>query len=361
MTLRVALVGGPMYDDLYARLPDDVEVVVHADHPTLNRAVAELLEAGERLDLISTHGKYAPSQGRWLHPLDDLVPAEVLGPLAPRAVDLCRFRGSLLCLPRNIDVRVLWWRTDLLERSPASWSDVEAAASAGAPFGFTGRESGLFGLFYELVVAAGGTPFDASGRPTLTGPAAVAAVERLRRLAALAPDDLPGWHYDDVDGALLDGRVAMAAAWPGAYERIRTSPRYGELRPAPYPGGRSYSGCHGWAVPRTCGDLDAAAALLADLAGEDAQRADAVAGTIPAHRGALAAYEPVDDVDAERLEVTRATIEVAMLTYPPLERFPEIEDAAWGAIHDALLGCCDAGAAVARMQAAAVAALAGGS
>ena len=37
MTLRVALVGGPMYDDLYDRLPDDVEIVVHADHPTLNR------------------------------------------------------------------------------------------------------------------------------------------------------------------------------------------------------------------------------------------------------------------------------------------------------------------------------------
>ena len=56
MTLRVALVGGPMYDDLYARLADasdhDVEIVVHADHPTLNREVAERLDAGERLDVL---------------------------------------------------------------------------------------------------------------------------------------------------------------------------------------------------------------------------------------------------------------------------------------------------------------------
>ncbi len=343
-----------MYDDLYSRFSGIVEVVVHADHPTLNRRVADLLEAGERLDLISTHGKYAPSQSRWLQPLDPLVPDDVLSALAPRAVDLCRFRGDLFCLPRNIDVRVLWWRTDLLDAAPVTWDDVEAAPSA---FGFTGRESGLFGLFYELIFAAGATPFDVSGQPMLTGDVAVAAVERLQRLAAQGPEDLPDWHYDEVADALLDGRVAMAAAWPGGYERIRTSDRYASLRPAFYPGGRSYSGCHGWAIPRTCGDVDGAVTLLTDLAGEEAQRLDAAAGTIPAHRGALDSYEPVDDVDAERLAVTRDTIEDAMLTYPPLERFPEIEDAAWGAIHDALVGGIDATTAVDRMQAAAVAAL----
>ena len=68
--LRVALVGGPMYDHLYTMLdPAAVEVVIHADHPALNREVAALLAAGERLDVIATHSKYAPSQALWLHPL----------------------------------------------------------------------------------------------------------------------------------------------------------------------------------------------------------------------------------------------------------------------------------------------------
>ena len=71
--LRVALVGGPMYDGLYDLIADDVEVVVHADHPTLNREVAARLAVGERLDVISTHGKYAPSQSEWLLPHHDLV------------------------------------------------------------------------------------------------------------------------------------------------------------------------------------------------------------------------------------------------------------------------------------------------
>ncbi len=348
--LRVALVGGPMYDGVYDLFQEDVEVVVHADHPTLNRAVAERLAAGERLDLISTHGKYAPSQARWLRPLDDLLAPAALEPLAPLAVNLCRFRGDLLCVPRNIDVRVLWWRTDLLAAAPATWAEVEAAPGA---FGFTGRESGLFGIFYELVAGAGGRLFDDDGAPTLTGRAATEAVALLQRLAAKAPSDLPSWHYDDVDEALLGGRVAMAAAWPGGYERIRRSDRYNTLAPAGYPGGRSYSGCHAWAIPTTCGDLPGAVALLERLTSIEAGRAEAAAGGIPAHTAALAEHEPVDAVDSARLRVTVTTIAEGMLTYPPLERFDAVEDAAWGALHDAICGERSPVDAVAAMQNAA--------
>jgi multiple sugar transport system substrate-binding protein len=355
VTLRVALVGGPMYDGLYDLFADDVEVAVHADHPTLNREVAARLAAGERLDVISTHGKYAPSQAEHLLPLDDLLDPASLAGLAPRAVDLCRFHGALLCAPRNIDVRVLWWRTDVLPEPPASWADVEGAAGS---FGFTGRESGLFGLFYELVASAGGTVFDADARPTLAGPAALAAVERLQRLAARAPAELPSWHYDDVDDALLDGRVAMAAAWPGGYDRIRRSERYPHLAPAPYPGGRSYAGCHGWAIPTTCGDLPAAAALVTRLCSDEAGAREAASGGVPANLAALAGHRPVDATDELRWATTRQTIDDAMLTYPPLVRFPEVEDAAWGALHDALDGSTTAAAAVERMQAAAEAILA---
>jgi multiple sugar transport system substrate-binding protein len=344
-----------MYDGLYDLLPDDVEIVVHADHPTLNREVADRLAAGERIDVLATHGKYAPSQAAWLRPLDDLLAPDVIAGLAPGAVDLCRFEGALLCAPRCIDVRVLWWRTDLLAAPPVTWADVDASPQA---FGFTGRESGLFGLFFELVVAAGGTLFDGSAHPTLQSAEAVAAVELLQRLAAKAPEDLPDWHYDQVDDALLGGRVAMAAAWPGGYDRIRRSDRYADLAPAAYPGGRSYAGCHGWAIPHTCGDVDAAVALVERLSGEAAGARDAGSGAIPANRAALAAHEPVDDVDAARLAITASTIEVGMLTYPPLPRFPEVEDAGWGAIHDALRGERTAVAAVASMQAAAEAVLA---
>ena len=109
-----------MYDGLYRLLEgEDVEIVLQDDHPTLNRRAAERLARGERIDLLSTHSKYAPSQAAWLRPLDDVVATASLAPLAPKAVELCRFRGALLCVPRNIDVRVLWANRRLLGSRPA--------------------------------------------------------------------------------------------------------------------------------------------------------------------------------------------------------------------------------------------------
>src|SRR5207253_3237118 len=211
--------------------------------------------------VLSTHSKYAPSQQRWLRPLDGVFADDVIGALAPGAVDLCRFDGVLLTVPRNIDVRVLWWRTDRLAQPPSTWQQLVDERVA---FGFPGRESGLFGTFFELVVANGGRLFDDESHPVMVSAEAVEAVDVLCRLAAVAPADLPTWHYDQVDAALLAGRVDAAAAWPGGYGPIRSSELAGVLAPAPYLAGRarrvSYSGCHSWAIPRPCGDLDGAVA-----------------------------------------------------------------------------------------------------
>ena len=72
-----------------------------------------------------------------------------------------------------------------------------------------------------------------------------------------------------------------------------------------------------------------------------------------AHRGALAAVEPRDAVDRRRLEITRQMIDEGMITYPPLVRFPEIEDAGWSAIRDALRGLHSPAAAARAIQSAA--------
>ena len=355
MVLRVALVGGPMYDGLYSLLPTDADVVVHADHPTLNRAVAELLAAGERIDVVSTHSKYAPSQAQWLTPLDPSLARD----LAPRAVDLCTYDGALLCVPRNVDVRVMWVRHDRLDDPPLTW---EALTRADAVFGFTGRESGLFGTFFEHVAAHGGTLFDSDRQPTLDTTHAVEAVDALCRIAHRGPTALPSWHYDDVDAALGAGIVDMAATWPGGFAALRGSRAAPHLSPHPYLSGpaglRSYSGCHGWAMPRTCGDVPAALDAIRRLSTFEAHALDAQSGTVCAHVDAFASVTPLDAVDAARLDIIRATIADGMITYPPLPRFPEVEDAGWSSINAALKGELSPTEATARMQASAEDALA---
>jgi multiple sugar transport system substrate-binding protein len=293
-----------------------------------------------------------------LQPLDALIDMPALGELAPRAVDLCRFDGALFCVPRLIDVRILWYRRDRVTAArPDAWDELVASDLR---FGFPGRESGLFGTFFELVVGHGGELFDGSGRPTIVSDAAEYAIETLRALAARAPADLPDWHYDDVDRALLDGRVDAAGVWPGGYGPIRDSGR-GALEPAPYPAGRarrvSYSGCHAWAIPTTCADVPRAVAFVHELIGRDAQARDAAGGSMCAHQGALAAVQPDDAIDQARLTITRATIADAMITYPPHPRFPELEDAGWSAIRNAIRGEVTTRAALEHVQAVADAVL----
>ena len=271
--------------------------------------------------------------------------------MAPRAVELCRFEGTQLCLPRLIDVRVLWVRADRVDTAPDTW---DALLASDTVFGFPGRESGLFGSFFELVVGLGGALFDAHVHPTMATPDAERAIETLCRLAARAPADLVDWHYDDVDAALLDGRVDAAAAWPGGWGAIRTSPLADRLWPHPYPAGParrvSYAGCHAWGIPTTCADVDGAVMLLHRLLGPELQAVDAAGGSMCAHRDALAAVEPQGEIDRRRLEITRRMIDDAMITYPPFERFPEIEDAGWSAIRDALRGVLSPSATARAIQ-----------
>src|ERR1700682_3036674 len=115
--LQVALISGPAYDPLYACLPAftaatgiEVRVTFRGDHPTLNHHLATLIEVP--YDLVSTHTKYAPSQPGFLASLDELIEPAGLTDFVPLLLELARVDGSLYSLPRNIDVRLLHFRSE---------------------------------------------------------------------------------------------------------------------------------------------------------------------------------------------------------------------------------------------------------
>ena len=213
---------------------EDVEVVVHADHPTLNRAVAELLAARRAhrraVDALEVRAVAARSGSR------RSTTRSTSARSRRRRSSCARFDGELLSVPRYIDVRVLWSR---VPDAPSTWDDL---AASDVVFGFPGRESGLFGTFFELVVS--------SGRP---------AVRRRRPSGDRARRGRRGGRDAVRARAPRAGRPSRrgtttrstprcstaastpAAAWPGGYGPIRDS---GEpLEPAPVSvGGISYAG-----------------------------------------------------------------------------------------------------------------------
>ena len=135
--LRVLLVGGPMYDPLYTRLAEfeeceglKIETTVAPTHPDLNEQIeAEFASGGASYDLISTHTKYAPSQRQWITPLDDDLDDGELEPFTPRTLELARIDGSLYSVPRNLDVKLLLYRTDFMEDQPSSWEGLLETAT----------------------------------------------------------------------------------------------------------------------------------------------------------------------------------------------------------------------------------------
>ena len=162
--VRLALIAGGMYDQLYACLPDferetgvSVSIDFRGTHPELN---AHLASRQPPYDLVSTHTKYAPSQRRFLMPLEGFDTAHFF----PAPLELATISGKLYGIPRNIDLRLLHYRTDLLDAPPKDWDElVETARRRSQPpevygFVFTGMESGLFGIF-ELTESAGAISF----------------------------------------------------------------------------------------------------------------------------------------------------------------------------------------------------------
>jgi multiple sugar transport system substrate-binding protein len=384
--VRVALVGGPMYDPLYEAIASferdfgvAVEVVVRLPHPELNAWVTDTFSTGDPdIDLLSTHTKYAPSQAQWLSPLDDIVLPEHVADLLPRPQELSRIGGRLLQVPRNIDVRLLHYRSDLLEpvegdrvstgklEVPATWSELAERATAlttaaMSGFLFPGRDSGLFGTFYELLVGAGGHLFDEALRPAFDSSAGVWAasfIADLYQVRRVTPRVLPDWHYDEISAAFRDGHAAMMCDWPGSYHlyrdpaTCRVADRIGLARLPAGPSGVSaaYGGCHSFAIPRSSGSPRAGAELLRHLTSFDAQLGEARRGAIPCRSSALARIR--QEAEESPFEASRwrllAETEATMIVPPRFAAYPRCEDAIWRSVRQAMIGAWSPEEAVAR-------------
>ena len=358
--LQVALIAGPAYDPLYQCLEPftdktgvEVEVVFRGDHPALNRHLASLSDVP--YDLVSTHTKYAPSQLSFLSSLEGKVDAAPLEDFVPMLLDMASVNGSLYGLPRNIDVRLLHYRTDLIESPPQTWDAVlEIARSHNSPpdiygFLFPGRESGLFGTFFELAEMAGGRLFPESLVPEIENEAGRWALGLLRTFYAegLVPAELPEWHYDKIHECFRAGRAAMVGDWPGYYGLYRdasVSAVHNRLGLSAYPIGPagkslSYGGGHTFALTKRGVDKPEALDLLLHLTSFDQQLLEARNGCVPVRKSVMKATQAeADSANRARLSMLEKVIAEHILVPPKFARYPEVEDVLWRTVQRVMVG-----------------------
>ena len=382
--LNVALVAGPMYDPLYELIPEferktgkRVHVAARLVHPELNAHLEEVYRAGKgAYDVVSTHNKYTPSQKYFLHPLDDWFHEPELGDFVPSVLEMNRVEGWLLSLPRNIDVRLLHYRRDLFLdpaeqekyraatgselRVPETWEELAQVAKhfARPPnlygFAFPGRDSGLFGTFFELVTMAGGKLFGPGLRPAFvddSGRWALGYLHRLYAVDKVTPRELPEMRYDETTDLFLSGRCAMVADWPGSFYRYRDpeQSRVAQLFDlALYPKGPAgtrwvYSGGHSFAIPNSVRDEEGAKALLRFLLSADAQFHEAQRGALPVLKSVqnrAKAGLDLASMEGRRWAMLEETINAHMLLPPRFSEYPAVEEALWRSLQRGITQEC---------------------
>ncbi|KAG0239786.1 hypothetical protein B0O80DRAFT_455072 [Mortierella sp. GBAus27b] len=367
--------------------------------------------APPELDLISTHIKYAPSQTHFLQELDNHISEQEQGEFLDAALQASRVHGKLVQLPRMVDSRVLFYRADVLEAigvsPPETWQDVLSIAiavhKAAIPveslsstsdstldlmhgYVFPGKLSGLFGTFYELAMMEmqdTETLFDRENRPVFEESVVVRVLKYMRELVSThaVPQDIHKHYFDQVSSLFSEGQVAMVADWPSFYgemkQKLKTLQPMARIKVMRYPiganGRRSaYSGMHSFAIPKSCRYPKQALQLLKFLVRDDQQWIEASkSGSFPTKKAVLQRLEqgieskrmsgddstgqqhPDVQLDSERLACLQATVENDMAMFPHLRSYPELEDALYVMIQDAMMGHLSPEEAAQRMRAVA--------
>jgi multiple sugar transport system substrate-binding protein len=364
--VKVALTGGGMYDALYERIPQfeqdagvTVAVEFHGSHMDLN-AYLDATQ-GAPCDLVTTHTKYAPSQRQFLAPLEGFDTSDFF----PSLVEMCEIGGALYGIPRNIDLRLLHYRSDMIDSPPATWDELVAMARSVTRAGMhgyvlTGVESGLFGNFFELTESAGAHIFLPSMVAQVNNEGGRWALGVLRELyeSGAVPAAIAGWHFEEIHKYFREGHAAMVTDWPGYYGSYRDagSAVRGRFKLARMPAGPTgrvccYAGSHTFALTRTGVTKEPAREFLRFLLAPEQQMLEAQQGSVPARRSVMEAYrKSVQGDEAARMGLLENSIEHDLIIPPKLSYYPRIEEILWRNVRSAMIGETAIPAALAEIE-----------
>jgi multiple sugar transport system substrate-binding protein len=271
-----------------------------------------------QLDIIWT-AEFAAAD--WIRPL--AIQDDHAADFFPAALAASQWRGQVYALPWFMDAGLLYRRTDLVPREPATLDQLRHAAlgtlaSGGARAGMLwqgARYEGLVTVFLEHLTAFGGAILDTSGRVVVDAPPAIRALTFMRdaiHADGIVPEAVLSWQEEQVRFAFQNGQAPFMRNWPYAWALLQdreTSAVAGRIAVSRFPaadGGTPAAALGGaqLAINRHTTEPELAEALIRFLT-EPAQMLERaqIASQLPARRSlydspelAAALPIPVDDV-----------------------------------------------------------------
>jgi multiple sugar transport system substrate-binding protein len=381
VTIDAKIIGGQQYEVLYERIGEwekltgaKVNVVSKKNGFDLDKEIkADIASGAVNWCVGWNHTSFAPQFTSLYTDLTPLIPADEIAKFVPANIKAATIGGKLEMLPRaQFDVSAIYYQKSLYAdegkksafkakygydlappKTFKEFSD-QAMFFANPPnfFGtqFVGKEEGITGRFYEILVANGGQFLDDKGRPAFNSEAGVQALDWFVNLykAKAVPAGTTNYLWDDLGQGFASGTIAINLDWPswaGFFNDPKSSKVAGNVGVAPQPTGTAgkhggWSGTHGFSVTEACPHKDAAASLVWWLTNDDSQKIEAAHGALPSRTVVWAWDIEQASNDPYKKEVLTAFQESAKYAFPvpPSAEWIEMSDVVYPELQAAILG-----------------------
>ncbi|GAA2043858.1 ABC transporter substrate-binding protein [Polymorphospora rubra] len=191
------------------------------------------LAAGDRgMDVLGLDVTWTQefASANWILPWTGDARAEVERGTLAGPLESARYEDELFGAPKNTNVQLLWYRTDLVEQPPETWDDMIAQAQRlkeqGQPYQVLtmgAQYEGLVAFYNTLVASAGGQILNEDGTEAVFDEGAVRALEVLQRFATagVTSASFTNALEDDVRLAFQSGNGAFQLNWPFVYPALQ--------------------------------------------------------------------------------------------------------------------------------------------
>ena len=145
-------------------------------------------------------------------------------------LESARYEDRLYTAPKNTNVQLLWYRTDLVDQPPATWDEMIDTAQQlradGQPYQIItmgAQYEGLVVLYNTITVSAGGQILNQDGTEAVFDAGAVRALEILQRFATagVTSPSFPNAMEDDARLQFQSGAGAFQLNWPFVYPAMQ--------------------------------------------------------------------------------------------------------------------------------------------
>ena len=291
----------------------------------------------------------------WLYDLTSVV-QDRQGEFIASTVESAKYGDKYWAVPFNTNAGFLYYRTDQVKQAPQSWEDVYAQAQQENGVVYQGfRYEGLTVDFLELLYSAGGSVLSEDGQTVEID--SQEARDVLQFMAdgiadGAAPKAVTTYQEQESLFAFQEGKATFMRNWPYAYALLKDSPLADKFDIATLPGfggnpAVGILGGYNLAVSAYSESPEAALEFINFVTTPEAQKIMATVSTLPPTLSATYDDKQVQKALPFAQELRQAVEQAQVRAVSPV--YPQITEAIYTNVHDALSGKVEPDAAVQQM------------